>query len=82
MFRGKPDRPPALAVAAAGLLAGCGSQVPGTPASPAVADASKVDMCTILTDTELIGLGIELNTESRRTSWASPAANGKANSTR
>ncbi len=55
----------ALAVAAAGLLAGCGSEVPGTPASPAVADASKVDMCTILTDAELTGLGIELDTRKQ-----------------
>lgn len=29
------------------LAAGCGSAVSGAPASPAVADASRVDMCTI-----------------------------------
>lgn len=29
---------------------------------PAVADASRVDMCTILTDAELTGLGIRLDT--------------------
>lgn len=55
----------ALAVAAAGLLAGCGSEVSGTPASPAVADANKVDMCTIVTDAELTGLGIKLNTRKQ-----------------
>ncbi len=43
------------------LATGCGSRVSGTPTSPAVADASRVDMCTILTDTELTGLGIDLN---------------------
>ncbi len=41
------------------LAAGCGSQVSGSSASPAVADASRVDMCTIVTDAELTGLGIE-----------------------
>lgn len=49
----------------AGLLAaGCGSQqskAPPAPA-PAVADAGKVDMCTILTDSELAGLGVQSNT--------------------
>jgi hypothetical protein len=46
-----------------GLLAvGCGSQVPGSATSPAVADSSLVDMCTVLTDSELTGLGIRLNT--------------------
>ncbi len=44
------------------LAAGCGSQVSGSAASPMVADASRVDMCTILTDAELTGLGIGLNT--------------------
>ncbi len=49
-------------VAALGLLvAGCGSQVAGAPVAPAVADASRVDMCTILTDTQLTGLGIDLS---------------------
>lgn len=53
----------APAVAAVFLLVGgCGSQVSGTPAPPAVADASRVDMCTVLTDAELMGLGIELGT--------------------
>ncbi len=52
-----------VAMTAVGLLAvGCGSQVPGAPAPPTVADASRVDMCTILTDAELTGLGIKLNT--------------------
>ncbi|MGH3963681.1 MAG: DUF3558 family protein [Pseudonocardiaceae bacterium] len=49
-----------------GLLAvGCGSQVPGAPAPPAVADASRVDMCTILTDAELTALGIKLATRKQ-----------------
>jgi Protein of unknown function (DUF3558) len=50
-------------VTAVGLFAGgCGSQVPGIPPSPTVVDASGVDMCTILTDAELTGLGIKLST--------------------
>ncbi|MBV8540695.1 MAG: DUF3558 family protein [Pseudonocardiales bacterium] len=50
-------------VAMVGLLAAaCGSRVPPAPAPPAVADASRVDMCTILTDQELTGLGIQGNT--------------------
>ncbi|MGH3572687.1 MAG: DUF3558 family protein [Pseudonocardiaceae bacterium] len=51
----------ALLVMLALLAAGCSSQIAGAPAAPAVADASQVDMCTILTDPELMGLGIELN---------------------
>jgi hypothetical protein len=52
-----------VAVAAMGLLAaGCGSQVSEAPASPAVVDASRVDMCAVLTDAELTGLGIKLDT--------------------
>jgi hypothetical protein len=45
------------------LAAGCGSHSQGSdPApSPPVADASRVDMCTILTDQELGQLGIKLN---------------------
>jgi hypothetical protein len=50
-------------VVAVGLLAvGCGSQVSRFAPSPPVADASRVDMCTVLTDVELTGLGITLNT--------------------
>lgn len=53
----------AAAVTAAGfLLGGCGLTASGTPAHPAVADASGVDMCSILTDAELGALGIELDT--------------------
>ncbi|MCA1672482.1 MAG: DUF3558 domain-containing protein [Actinobacteria bacterium] len=53
----------AAAAAVVGLVVGgCGSQVAGAPAAPAVADASGVDMCTILTDAELTGLGIRLET--------------------
>ena len=47
------------------LVAGCGSQVSRAPVLPAVADASQVDMCTILTDAELTGLGIELDTRKQ-----------------
>ena len=36
--------------------------VAGAPAPPAVGDASGVDMCTILTEAELAGLGIQLDT--------------------
>ena len=52
-----------VAVAVTGLLVGgCGSSVAGTPAPPAVGDASRVDMCIVLTDLELSQLGIELDT--------------------
>ncbi|MBV8541730.1 MAG: DUF3558 domain-containing protein [Pseudonocardiales bacterium] len=44
------------------LAAGCGSPSPGSGPSPAVADASRVDMCTILTDTQLTALGLDVNT--------------------
>lgn len=52
-------------VALALLAAGCGSQVPGAPALPAVGDASRVDMCTILTNPELSQLGIELSSRKQ-----------------
>jgi hypothetical protein len=39
------------------LAAGCG--VHTAASAPTVGDASRVDMCTILTDNELTGLGIE-----------------------
>lgn len=42
------------------LAAGCGSQTAAPAPAPAVGDASRVDMCAILTDAELTGLGIEL----------------------
>jgi hypothetical protein len=55
-----------VAVVVVGLLAaGCGSQVSEAPAPPAVAGASRVDMCTVLTDAELTGLGIELDTRKQ-----------------
>jgi hypothetical protein len=41
------------------LAAGCGSQTVSAPSS-AVGDASQMDMCTILTGSELAGLGVEL----------------------
>ncbi len=54
-----------VAVAVLALLAGgCGSAASQAPPSKTVADASRVDMCTILTDAELTGLGAEL--DSRR----------------
>ncbi|MGH3801220.1 MAG: DUF3558 family protein [Pseudonocardiaceae bacterium] len=55
-----------VAIAAVGLLAvGCGSQVPAAPTPLAVADASRVDMCTILTDAELTGLGLRPDTRKQ-----------------
>lgn len=59
-------KPGLFVIAAMGLLAtGCGSPVSGVPVSPVVADASRVDMCTILTDAELTGLGIKLDTRKQ-----------------
>ena len=53
-------------LAAVGLLVGgCSSQVAEPPASPTVADASQVDMCTILTDAELTQLGIRLDSRKQ-----------------
>ncbi|MGH3886364.1 MAG: DUF3558 family protein [Pseudonocardiaceae bacterium] len=55
-----------VVVAAVGLLtAGCGSPVSVPPASPVVVDASRVDMCTVLTDRELSELGIKLDTRKQ-----------------
>ncbi|HEX6402725.1 MAG TPA: DUF3558 family protein [Pseudonocardiaceae bacterium] len=48
-----------LVVAFAVLAAGCSAQNAGSVPSPAVGDASRVDMCTILTDAELSGLGLK-----------------------
>ncbi|HKR51022.1 MAG TPA: DUF3558 family protein [Pseudonocardiaceae bacterium] len=54
------------AVVVVGLLtAGCGSQRSEVSTPPAVADASRVDMCAVLTDAELTGLGIKLGTRKR-----------------
>ncbi|MGH3912779.1 MAG: DUF3558 family protein [Pseudonocardiaceae bacterium] len=51
----------AIVVAAAGLLVGgCGWVASGVSPS-AVGDASGVDMCTVLTEAELSGLGIKLD---------------------
>lgn len=59
----------AVAVTIVGLLAaGCGAQVskaPAPPTPPAVADARRVAMCTILTGTELTTLGVRLDTRKR-----------------
>lgn len=44
------------------LTGGCGAAASGTPAPPAVGDASGVDMCTILDEPELRGLGIRVDT--------------------
>jgi len=49
-----------LLVVAGLMVGGCGTAVSGAPASPAVGDASSVDMCTILTDAELTELGVDL----------------------
>jgi hypothetical protein len=54
-----------MAVTIAGVLAaGCSSQVSqvSQPPPPKVADASHVDMCTILTDSELTTLGAQAST--------------------
>ncbi|MGH3795441.1 MAG: DUF3558 family protein [Pseudonocardiaceae bacterium] len=52
-------------VSAIGLMAGgCEGAVSGTSAPPMVADASKVDMCTILSNPELTQLGIKLDTRA------------------
>jgi hypothetical protein len=47
------------------VITGCASQVPRSAPLSVVADASRVDMCTILTDDELTGLGIKPNTRKR-----------------
>jgi hypothetical protein len=53
-------------VVAMGLFAaGCDSQAPGVPAQLPVANASRVDMCAVLTDAELTGLGIKLETRKQ-----------------
>jgi hypothetical protein len=53
------------AAAVVGLLGGgCSSSV-GAQAPPAVGDASGVDMCTILTDAELSGMGMRLDTRQQ-----------------
>ena len=48
------------------LVSGCSSGTNGAPAPPAIGDASRVDMCTILTDAELTELGIDLNSRKYR----------------
>jgi Protein of unknown function (DUF3558) len=63
----------AVVLASAGLLASCNSagspsfSPTTTPTQPAVADASHVDMCTILTSAELTGLGVRPDTRQRIT---------------
>ena len=53
----------AVLMLALGVFAvGCGSQVSGASAPPAVSDASQVDMCTVLSDGELSELGVKLDT--------------------
>lgn len=49
-------------IAAALLAVGCSSQVSRPAPFPPVADASRVDMCTVLTDQELSQLGVEMDT--------------------
>lgn len=56
----------AALLAAAWLLAGgCGSSSSDAPAPPEVGDASSVDMCTVLTDAELSGRGIDPSTRQQ-----------------
>jgi hypothetical protein len=55
----------ALVLALGLLAASCGSQVSAPAALPAGGDASRVDMCTILTDPELAGLGMELDSRQQ-----------------
>lgn len=55
-----------LVMTVVGLLTvGCGSLAPGDSGLPVAVDARLVDMCTILTDAELTGLGIKLNTRKQ-----------------
>ena len=54
-----------MVLALAFFAAGCSSQVSAPAASPTVGDASRVDMCTILTDQELTGLGMELDSREQ-----------------
>ncbi|MDQ3899889.1 MAG: DUF3558 domain-containing protein, partial [Actinomycetota bacterium] len=42
------------------FAAGCSSQTAAPALAPVAGDASRVDMCTVLTDAELTGLGLEL----------------------
>jgi uncharacterized protein YceK len=60
----KPGLVP-LAVTIGLLVSGCGSQVSRASAPPGAGDASRVDMCTILTDAELSQLGIRLDTRKQ-----------------
>ncbi|MGH3993961.1 MAG: DUF3558 family protein [Pseudonocardiaceae bacterium] len=46
-------------------MGGCGSSPSGASAAPAVEDASRVDMCTVLTDAELRGFGIDLGSREQ-----------------
>jgi hypothetical protein len=49
-------------MAALALLAvGCSVQTVGSASGSAPGDASRVDMCTVLTDNELAGLGLKLS---------------------
>jgi hypothetical protein len=48
-----------LVIVFALLAAGCGAQTTGLPHSSAVGDASRMDMCTVLGDAELTGLGLK-----------------------
>lgn len=48
-----------LMVAVALVAAGCGTPGSGSAPPPTVADSSRVDMCTILSDQELAQLGVK-----------------------
>lgn len=54
-----------LVVMLALVAAGCGSQAAAPAPSAMVADASRVDMCTILTDAELTQLGLDANSRKQ-----------------
>jgi hypothetical protein len=54
-----------VVLALALFAAGCGSQTSAPAASPPVGDASRVDMCNILTDEELTELGINLGSREQ-----------------
>ena len=55
----------ALLAVPALLVGGCGSSPSGAPAPPEVGDASSVNMCTVLTDAELSGRGINPSTRQQ-----------------
>ncbi|HET9254466.1 MAG TPA: DUF3558 family protein [Pseudonocardiaceae bacterium] len=55
-----------LVISLALLAAGCGAHTASSASVSTVGDASNVDMCTILTDTELAGMGVDLASRKRK----------------